>query len=231
MLGKIHSINIEAVGLGTFGKTSAFYIRQLKTFSKISAAQQQVKDPRTGRLIEPVLYFKDLVDFYENDRHAPGDRSTLIHGDYRIGNLIWHKTEPRVIGVLDWELSTIGHPLSDVASLIDPYSRACFGIQHKRQDITSTMRNRGLDGIPDLSLIIRWYTEVAGWNPDSHLWWGSSFHAFRDAIIMQGIMARMAAGQASGGSSALSHAARMKPDAERAWKIAQALLKPVSSKL
>lgn len=58
----------------------------------------------------PVPRFDEMVAFYQDEQHAPANRSTLVHGDYRIGNLMWHKTEPRVIGVLDWELTTIGHP-------------------------------------------------------------------------------------------------------------------------
>ncbi|KAJ5675237.1 uncharacterized protein N7477_005171 [Penicillium maclennaniae] len=147
VLSKIHSTDIEAVGLGTFGSRSSFYKRQSKTFTKISTAQQKVKDPSTGTPIESVPHFKDLVAFYEDVNHAPVQRTSLVHGDYRIGNLMWHKTEPRVIGVLDWELSTIGHPLSDVASLIDPYSRYYFGQKATQHD---NPRNDkfGTDGHP-----------------------------------------------------------------------------------
>ena len=112
-LAKFHSVIPKTVGLETFGKPSGFFDRQIATFTTISNAQAQVLDVDTKEPVGELPHFKDMVTFFSNKSTQPRDRGTLVHGDYKIDNMIFHKTEPRVIGILDWEMATVGHPLSD----------------------------------------------------------------------------------------------------------------------
>ncbi len=100
-LAKLHRVSPSSVGLSSFGKTSGFYNRQIKTFSTISAAQAQAVDVKTKTAVGKTPHYEDVVDFLRDPKTQPQDRGTLIHGDYKIDNLVYHQTEPRVIGVLE----------------------------------------------------------------------------------------------------------------------------------
>lgn len=84
-----------------FGKPSGFYNRQLATFNAIQTAQAQAVDKDTGEPVGPIPHFEDVVAFFSDPKTQPKDRSTFVHGDYKIDNVVFHKTEPRVIGVLE----------------------------------------------------------------------------------------------------------------------------------
>jgi aminoglycoside phosphotransferase (APT) family kinase protein len=86
--------------LSDYGKSSGFYTRQIKTFQTISAAQALAVDVDTKIPVGKIPYFDEVVPFFSNTQ--PKDRSSLIHGDYKIDNLVFHKTEPRVIGILEY---------------------------------------------------------------------------------------------------------------------------------
>lgn len=198
-LAKLHRVSPSSVGLSSFGKPSGFYNRQIKTFSTISAAQAQAVDVETKTPVGNIPHYEDVVEFLEDPKTQPQDRGTLIHGDYKIDNLVYHQTEPRVIGILDWEMSTIGHPLSDLSNLLSPYSFA----DNPPNDALSVRTNLAFrpsartPGLPSRSQCVQWYTEVAGWDPSSEVDWGDAFAAFRNGVIMQGIAARYAQRQAS----------------------------------
>ncbi|CAG8464829.1 6419_t:CDS:10, partial [Acaulospora colombiana] len=115
VLAKLHSVDYKAIGLGTFGKSSGFYPRQIRSLLRTSAAQAVVKD-KNGNQVGPLPRIDDRIRWFE--RNEVPDETTIVHGDYKLDNLVFHPTEPKVIGVLDWELSTIGHPLSDLANLL-----------------------------------------------------------------------------------------------------------------
>ena len=100
-LATLHSINPSSVGLSTFGKPSGFYPRQLQTWSTICEAQSAVHDVDSGAPVGPLPHMEDLVGYFANAKKQPVDRCTLVHGDYKIDNLVFHKTEPRVIGILE----------------------------------------------------------------------------------------------------------------------------------
>lgn len=89
------------MGLSAFGKSSEFYNRQLKTLSIISASQAQVVDSDTQVPVGKIPHFEEMVAFFKDPITQPKDRATLIHGDYKIDNLIFHKTEPKVVGILE----------------------------------------------------------------------------------------------------------------------------------
>lgn len=101
-LAKLHSVDPDRVGLGNFGKRKGFYGRQVETWDMICAAQAGVKDIETGEPVGELPHMRELMEFFGDERTQPRDRGTLIHGDYKIDNLVFHKTEPRVIGILEW---------------------------------------------------------------------------------------------------------------------------------
>lgn len=103
-LAKLHRIDPNSVGLSDFGKTSGFYERQIKTLNTISASQAQAIDVDTKLPVGKIPHFDEMVAFFKDPITQPKDRVALIHGDYKIDNLVFHNTEPRVIGILEYIL-------------------------------------------------------------------------------------------------------------------------------
>ncbi|BCS19637.1 phosphotransferase family protein [Aspergillus puulaauensis] len=223
-LAKIHSVNPKAVGLENFGKPAGFFERQIATFTTISKVQATVADADTKEPVGELPHFNDMVTFFSQRSTQPLDRGTLVHGDYKIDNLIFHKTEPRVIGILDWEMATVGHPLSDFCNLTGPYI----------MDGADSQRSQFAPGVvPELPRredCIGWYAEKSGYDVSSDIAWGDAFFAFRSSVIMQGIAARFARGQASS-ARARDYANRAKPFAEGAWEMVRALRRVSGVKL
>lgn len=104
-LAKLHRVRPKDVGLESFGKPSGFYNRQIKTFGSLAQSQAAASDKDTGEPVGQLAHFDDFVNFFSDPKSQPRDRGVLVHGDYKIDNLVFHKTEPRVIGILDWEMS------------------------------------------------------------------------------------------------------------------------------
>lgn len=100
-MAKLHRLSPAAVGLSDFGKPSNFYNRQLKTFGAISESQAQAVDLETQVAVGKIPYFDEMATFFRDPATQPKDRATLIHGDFKIDNLVYHKTKPRVIGILE----------------------------------------------------------------------------------------------------------------------------------
>lgn len=100
-LARLHMVDPDGVGLGNFGKRNGFYGRQVATWRAICAAQAAVKDVESGEGVGQLPHFEEMMGFFADEGRQPGDRGTLIHGDYKIDNLVFHKTEPRVIGILE----------------------------------------------------------------------------------------------------------------------------------
>ncbi|KAI0597910.1 aminoglycoside phosphotransferase-like protein [Biscogniauxia sp. FL1348] len=245
-LARLHAVDPEAVGLGSFGgggggggggvgehqKKGGFYARQLRTWRGICDAQAATRDADTGAPVGPLPHFEPLLEFFGDAARRPRDRAALIHGDYKIDNLVFHATEPRVVGILDWEMSTVGHPLSDLANLMQPFYSAemlTWGEEAagghgggNASSSTSIITHPGFlpgatPGLPDADTVLRWYAEAAGtWDPRPEMGWAVAFSTFRLSAICQGIAARVAARQASS-ESARRHAEAMFPLAELAW--------------
>lgn len=100
-LAKLHRVSPDSVELTSFGRPSGFYDRQLKTFSTISSTQAQAVDVDTKESVGKIPHYDETVAFLQDPQTQPEDRATLIHGDYKIDNLVYHKSEPRVIGILE----------------------------------------------------------------------------------------------------------------------------------
>ena len=115
-----------------------------------------------------------------------------------------------------WEMSTIGHPLSDVVNLVTPWTETTNSVGVSSQ--TEFLRGKGPPGLPTVDQCVAWYRELAGWDPEPGLAWGKAFRTFRTTVVMQGIGARYAARQASGGR-AKEYGLQMIPYAE--WALHQ----------
>ena len=102
VIAALHSIDYAAIGLDTFGRPGNYFARQIGRWSKQYQASETEKIPAMDKLIAWLPH-----------NIPPGEETTIVHGDYRMDNLIFHPSEPRVLAILDWELSTLGHPLAD----------------------------------------------------------------------------------------------------------------------
>ena len=103
-LGKYHRVNPKSVGMEDFGRPNNFYNRLMKTFNNLQVDQAKAVDADTKKPVGKIPYYDEMVEFFANPKFQPVDRSTFVHGDFKVDNVVFHKTEPRVIGVLDWEM-------------------------------------------------------------------------------------------------------------------------------
>ena len=201
VLARLHAVDWQALGLGDFGKPGNYFARQIHRWTTQYRASETETVPAMERLIA-----------WLPDHIPPCDETTIVHGDYRLGNMIVHPSEPRVLAVLDWELSTLGHPLADLAYNCMPYrlSRenldgfygddlAPLGIPPEDAYVAAYCRRTGRAGILD------WDFYVA-------------FSMFRLAAIAQGIMGRVLAGTAND-PNARERGARARPLADAAWAV------------
>ncbi|GAA5889096.1 hypothetical protein JCM6882_009741 [Rhodosporidiobolus microsporus] len=124
-LASLHALDPQKIGLGDYGSTAAFYPRQIRSLSKVSSAQSAVRSTSPPhKPVGDIPGIEFLLEWYgKNLPREEGGKleARIVHGDFKIDNMIFHPTEPRVIGILDWELSTLGHPYSDLANLLQPY--------------------------------------------------------------------------------------------------------------
>lgn len=179
--------------------------------------QEQAVDVDTKEPVGRIPHFDDMLAFFSTKHLQPRDRATLVHGDYKLDNMVFHKTEPRVIGILDWEMSTIGHPLSDLANFLNGF----YTVALQPKYVSKDFRPGVTPGIPTPEDVLRWYADVAGgWDPRPEMGWAASFSIFRSAAIAQGIAARVATRQATS-EQAKSYADAFKPLGEFAWSMVQ----------
>jgi aminoglycoside phosphotransferase (APT) family kinase protein len=210
VIAALHKVDYQARGLGSYGKPGNYFDRQIGRWSKQYVASVTQPIPEMDRLIE---WLPANIP-----ASAKSDLTSIVHGDFRLDNLMFHPTEPRVLAVLDWELSTLGHPLAD-------FSYHCMS-WHIDADLFRGIG--GLDlaslGIPSEQDYIRRYCERTGFTTPEALAPDWSFYLaynmFRIAAILQGIAKRVEAGTASS-EQARASGARARPMAELAWRFAQ----------
>jgi len=246
VLGKLHRVDPRNVGLQDFGRTGGFYSRQVATWKTICDAQARVQDVDTGVAVGQLPFFGPMMEFFADERQQPQDRATLVHGDFKIDNLVFHKTEPRVIGILDWEMATIGHPLSDLSNLLTPFFTASLD-PRTSVSVHPGFLPRATRGLPTPDEITNLYFSIATPSPsgsnnslelslENHrqlkpaearerkreLQWAQAFNIFRLAAICQGIAAREAGRQASS-EKAKRYGEARNPLAKFAWELVQAI--------
>ncbi len=187
-LAKLHRFNWEKGGLSGFGKPENYFQRQIAIWSKQYIATKTNDSDEMDRLIEWL------------PNNIPDDQQTTIaHGDFRIGNLIFHPDKPEVIAVLDWELSTLGHPLSDLAFNCMTYHLPA-GHEIAGGFIGSDLEKLN---IPDEKSYIESYCRNTGRQTIENWDFYMAFSLFRTAAIMQGVYSRAIAGNASSSNAHL----------------------------
>jgi aminoglycoside phosphotransferase (APT) family kinase protein len=203
VIATLHQVDYAAAGLGDFGRTGSYIERQVARWSKQYLAAGADRIDAMDRLIEWL------------PSHIPdGDETRIVHGDYRLDNVIFHPTEPRILAVLDWELSTLGHPLSDFAYQVMAWrlgpqefrglkgaDLATLGIPDEREYVAAYCRRTGRTAIPNWEFYL-------------------IFNMFRIAAILHGVLSRALQGNAASGN-AVEMGRRAAPVARVAWSMAQ----------
>jgi len=204
VLAALHTVDPESVGLADFGRPGNYYTRQISRWSR------QYLESRTDEI--PAM--EALMEWLP--ANVPeSDETGIVHGDYRIGNCILDRTEPKIAAVLDWELSTLGHPLADLA----------YFCQNYRGEATPGSSLVGVDldalGIPGEERFVARYCELAGRAGIDHWAFYMVFVMFRSAAIVQGVYKRGLDGNASS-EHAHQFGALVRKRADDAWRLAHA---------
>ncbi|GIZ51455.1 phosphotransferase [Noviherbaspirillum aridicola] len=209
VIAALHSVDYAAVGLESYGKAGSYIERQVARWTKQYRASET----------EHIEAVENLIEWLP--KNIPADDETrVVHGDFRIDNVIFHPTEPRVLAVLDWELSTLGHPLSDFA-------------YHCMTWRMPPEQSRGLAGMPlaELGLpteaeYVAEYCRRTGRGEISQTNWEyyMVFNMFRLVGILQGIAKRVQLGNAASAEAA-NTARRTRPLAEQAWRLVEQMQK------
>ena len=197
-IARLHTIDYAAIGLAGYGKPGNYFARQIGRWSK-----QYLEDEAAGRV--PAM--DRLVEWLPANIPA-GDETSIVHGDYRCDNMIFDAAGPRVRAVLDWELSTLGHPLADFSYHLMMYRMpddsglkgkdlGALGIPSEAEYVAAYCARTGRGGLPDLGFTM-------------------AFNMFRLAAIVHGIRGRVARGTAAS-SHAREMAKRVEPLADGAW--------------
>ncbi len=204
VIAALHNTDYAALGLADYGKPGNYFARQIARWTKQYQMSETEKIEEMDRLIE---WLPDNIP--EDD-----GSSAIVHGDYRLDNMIFHASEPRILAVLDWELSTIGHPMADFA-----YHLMSWHIPQG-----SFRGIGGVDlaalGIPSESDYVRAYCKATGREHIPDLDFYLAYNMFRIAGILQGIMKRVVDGTAAN-EQALESGRRTRPMAELGWHYAE----------
>lgn len=188
-LAALHKVDINAVGLQDYARSTAdYYARQIKRWSE--QYRQASAEPGGGEEGAKAMHF--LMEYLSN--HIPEDDMTcLVHGDYRVGNLLINEDDYTIAAVLDWELSTLGHPLADLAYCCIPY--------YLPSDQEGVKGLPGIDledrGIPSEANFIDMYCRASGRDGVENWPFYLAFSLFRLASMCQGVYARALQGNAS----------------------------------
>lgn len=205
-LARLHTVDYAALGLSDFGRPGNYFSRQIARWSTQYEASRTQEIPEMDR----------LVAWLPAALPADDGLSSLIHGDYSFHNLLIHPTEPKVVGVVDWELSTLGHPLGDLMYHTMEWYRPP-GV-----DARGTLDDADLKalGIPTLEQYVNRYCERTGFAVDASHPFYRAFNLFRTAAILQGIAHRLQGGNAASANAA-EITRNIRPLAVAAWRFAR----------
>jgi aminoglycoside phosphotransferase (APT) family kinase protein len=210
VISALHSVDYAKVGLSDYGKPGNYLERQIARWTKQYRASET----------ERIEAFENLIAWLP-ENIPPGDETSIVHGDYRLDNVIFHPTEPKLLAVLDWELSTLGHPVVD-------FAYHCMSWRLTPQEFRGMA---GFDfaalGIPSEAQYVEMYCRRTGRSSIPHWDYYMAFNMFRLAAILQGIMGRVVAGTAAS-QHAIDSGRRARPLAEAAWRQVEGILKGVS---
>ncbi len=203
VIARLHRVDYRDAGLADFGRPGNYLARQIERWTRQYRASETERMSEMDRMIE---WLPGAI--------PAGDETSIVHGDYRLDNLIFHPTEPRILAILDWELSTLGHPLAD-------FSYHCMSWHIPPEQFRGIA---GLDlaglGIPGEAEYIAAYCRRTGRARIDHWDFYLAYNMFRLAAILQGIMKRALDGTAAS-REALDAGQRARPMAELGWKYAQ----------
>lgn len=208
VIAELHTVDYAAVGLADYGKPGNYFARQLDRWSKQYRASETQKIESMERLIE-----------WLPQHIPPGDETSIVHGDYRLDNLMLDAAAPKILAVLDWELSTLGHPLADFAYHCMTWhipkgvfrglagvDLAALGIPNEQDYVAAYCRRTGREGI------------------DPNHWdFYIAYNLFRLAAILQGIAGRVKDGTAASPQAAMMGAA-VQPLGDQGWKLVGKIL-------
>jgi aminoglycoside phosphotransferase (APT) family kinase protein len=206
VIAALHGVDYAAIGLGDFGKPGNYFARQIDRWSRQYRASATEPCPAMDRLME-----------WLPANIPPGDQTAIVHGDYRLDNIIFHPSEPRVLAVIDWELSTLGHPLADFSYHMMTWHLAPQEFRGIRGTDFAAL------GIPsEREYLARYLQRVDATSAPSETEWNfyMAYNMFRMAGILQGVKARALAGNAPS-TQALEAGNRARPMAELGWQLVQ----------
>jgi aminoglycoside phosphotransferase (APT) family kinase protein len=211
VIAALHTVDHSAVGLESFGRPGNFVERQISRWIKQYRASET----------EEIEAMENLIQWLP-DNVPQSEEVSITHGDYRLDNVIFHPTEPKVLAVLDWELSTLGHPVADLAyhcmywRLTPGEFRGIAGVDHKQT------------GIPHEEEYVERYCQRTGRASIENWDFYIAYNMFRLAGILQGIMGRVKDGTASS-AHAVDQGKRARPMAEAGWRQVENILRKPTS--
>lgn len=206
-LARLHMLDYEKLGVADFGKPGNYIARQIARWTKQFVASQT----------EPIAEMEKLIDWLPGHL-PPEERSCIVHGDFRLDNMILHPDRSEILAVLDWELSTIGDPLADFTYHLMQWQMP--------PDIATSGTSSLLDvdlvslGIPTMDAYVELYCRRTGRKTTPNLNYYAAYNFFRLAAILQGIVGRVRDGTAAN-ENAAQNAAGVRPLAERGWHFAK----------
>jgi len=178
----LHSVDPAAVGLADFGRPGSYFARQLSRWSEQYRASQTEQRPLMDRLIA----------WLEANLPADDGRVAIVHGDYRLDNMIFAADAPRILAIIDWELSTLGHPFADLAYQCMQWRLPDAGVFRGLGDL-----DRRAHGLPTEAEYVETYCRRLGVDGMPHWTFYLAFSFFRMAAILQGVLKRALEGNAS----------------------------------